>query len=543
MLIRLYSGCRLSQNYDEIFYPKKISNVNVFEAYLATLQYVDIDLDYAYLTRQGVLSFEWDAWADGNVSKYNYMRVSDDELTSYAFITSVNYINGLATVNYAIDIWHTYAPSMTLGDSIMTATRFPRATAPRALPLSYTTNSGPTEIISNTSGKVGAIVQYQTVELAQQGTVSPRKVHTGLFTWNTWDVALTYTEEYLGTFEEVAEMCLQLVAQSSVYEAVDKETYPQWWDFTASNYEIKAIWILPEEWLLLVKQYIAANSIAALEILKDKNTPPPHYKLFPLDEATFAHAYTIPANDKIIGFGTHTNAVPISYNGIAHGATVRLVFSPSEFNIELGIDGGRNTITSEYEFDIPIAAASAAETQQAEIARRLRNQQSTAQLWQTSFSIAGSIASVATAGATGALGAAQVIATIGSVGSGLMNIAAITANKEANNAKIYASNAGTRCRSSCALNSVRGICELRMLAANQADVDAAIAAEGYIVYYGTSALYPDATAPADATLTTREYDILKYSFTRVYGGFPEDIKEALKNILLSGARIWYKIPA
>lgn len=543
MLIRLYSGCRLSQNYDEVFYPKKISNVNVFEAYLATLQHVDIDLDYAYLTRQGVLSFEWDAWADGNVSKYNYMRVSDDDLTSYAFITSVNYINGLATVNYAIDVWHTYAPDMTLGDSIMTATRFPRGNAPFALPLAYTSNKYPTESASNTSGDVSVFIQYQLYNLDQSGVVTYREVFTGLLTWQeTPSAGWDNPYDYKASYETVVKQLLKFVAYSSGGHAFDHDAGQT----VGDRYEIKSAWIIPAEWGDAVKAFIDDHTVQN-EYIIPGNSAVAWFRIWNFSDLQLTKTYTINANPLTVGVGTHTNIIPLTYNGVAHNVKVILSTSPTDLSIELEVDAGRNTITSDFELDIPIAAASAAETQQAEIARRLKEQQADAQLWQTSFQIIAGVgqiavgaAAVASGGAAG-LGVSQIVSGVGAVGAGIMNIDQITAQHNANNAKVYVSNAGTRCTRSPALNGPRGICTLTLDASNGAEVDAAIAQSGYTVYYGTSSLLPD-NVP-DATLTTRGYDILKYSFARVYGGFPEDVKEALKNILLSGARVWYKIPA
>lgn len=548
MLIRLYSGCRLSQNYDEIFYPKKISNVNVFEAYLATLQYVDIDLDYAYLTRQGVLSFEWDAWADGNVSKYNYMRVSDDELTSYAFITSVNYINGLATVNYAIDIWHTYAPSMTLGDSIMTATRFPRATAPRALPVGYTTNSAPREGFSNLTFKVGAIIQMQYYKLVQQGSgeVSERHIINALLEkYDANDPVM------IDDYNTVSDWVLQAVATQSHGGIHEYSTAPTF------SFEVKAAWILPEEWITELKNRIDAAQESKWWIMRfgdydpSTPTPPPEhiFDMYQMTDITAAIGYDIAADPEMIGIGTHTNATPITYNGLDRHVNVTIRATTNDFNVDLEIDGGRNSIEGDFEFDIPIAAASAAETQQAIISRRLKEQQSDARLWQTSFQILASIGQIAVgAGATltgagAGLGISQVVSGIGGIGSGIMSAIQAGTERDALNARAFVTNAGTKCTKSPAQNAPRGLCKLYLTPSNTTEAAAAINSNGYTVYYNTNLILPDATAPADATLTTREYDILKYSFARVYGGFPEDVKEALKNILLSGARIWYKIPA
>lgn len=543
MVLRLYKGCRLSQSYDEVFYPRKINNVDIHAAYLATLQSVDIELGEVYLTRDGMLSFDWDFWALGNIENYNYMRLSDENLTSYAFINSSTYINGLATVRYSVDVWATYAPGMTLGSSLMTATRFPRENAPFALPLAYTSNKYPTESVSNTSGDVSVFIQYQLYNLDQSGVVTYREVFTGLLTWNEtpsagWDGPF----DYKGNYETAVKQLLKFVAYSSGGAAFDHDAGQT----VGDRYEIKSAWIIPAEWGDEVKAFIDDNTVQNEYILLGGSAVV-SFRIWNFSDMQIAKTYTINANPLTIGVGTHTNIIPLIYNGTAHNIRVILSTSPTDLSIELEVDAGRNTITSDFELDIPIAAASAAETQQAEIARRLKEQQADAQLWQTSFQmiagvgqIAVGAAAVASGGAAG-LGISQIVSGVGAVGAGIMNINQITAQHNANNAKVYTSNAGTRCTRSPALNSPRGICTLTLEASNGAEVNTAIAQSGYTVYYNTTDLLPDAAD--DATLTQRVYDVLKYSFVRIYGGFTEEIREMLKTILLDGARVWYAVPS
>lgn len=530
MDLRLYKNCRLSSNYDEIIYPYTLNNVDVHAAYLATLDYVDVELDEVYLTREGTLSFAWDDFGIGAVSKYNYLRISDDNMTLYAFITSSVYINGLATINYSTDIWSTYARYMLLGDSIMTATRFPRSDAPRSLPLAYVSNRWPGEIKSNTSGNVGAIVQYQYYTLNQDGELSYRNVSTALIAKNDLSV--------VGTYKSMVDYLLSIVANSSVRQ-INKSG-------TNYHYEIGAAWILPAEWITEIKAEIDAAHITPSSIYIAADI---YNYLYDMDDITAGAEYVIAADPTIIGAGTHTNATPIIYNGLQHTVIIDIHATPTDFTVDMEIDGGRSSITSDFELDIPIAAASAAETQQAKISRRLKEQQADARLWQTGFSIAGSVGQIASGAASMATGAgagfgvSQIVQGVGSLGSGIMAINQINAERDALNAKIYATNSGTRCTKSPALNATRGFCQMQILPANAAEMAAAIKAQGYTVYYETSSLTPDATAPSVVTLTTRRFDVLKYSFVRVIGGFTEEIKEALKAIMLNGARIWYVTPA
>ena len=523
MVLRLYKGCRLSQNYDEVFYPHKISDVNIHAAYLATLEYVDIELDALYLTREGLLSFDWDTWANGNVDKYNYMRVSNDDLTSFAFITSATYINGIATVRYSVDVWHTYAPDMTLGNSLMTSTRFPKTSAPCALPLLPITNLEPTELFTNTSEKVGMIVQYQYFMLNAAGEQSFRQISTALVVWSA-DYSQTFSPQYKNDFETVAHTAVALSAASSTAQ-IDLHTgLPTWLGIT-HNFEIKTCWIIPEEWLDLIYNGVSLT-VTPNEIKTARPDNELIFKFYDIAGLTFTKSYTIVAYPFTIGFGTHTNSTPISYNGLDRTASVLISASPADFTIELELDGGRSTIEGDFEFDIPIAAAGAAETQQAKISREIRNQQAASQLWTSAFSIAGSVGMMATgigslAVAPG-LAAGQIAQGVGGVGGGISGLVQAIQTIKTNNSAIYSTNTGTRCTNSPALNAPRGLCTLIITPSNANEITAAINEQGYDVMYSTKALLPD-NAP-DETLTTRGYDVLKYSFVRIYGGFPESKK-------------------
>lgn len=536
MLLRLYKGCRLSQSYDEVFYPRKINDVDVHAAYLTTLQSVDVELGEVYLTRDGMLSFEWDFWALGNIENYNYMRLSDENLTSYAFINSSTYINGLATVRYSMDVWATFAPGMTLGDSLMTATRFPRSDRPCELPLKPISNLTPLEIVTNSTGRVGIVVAYQYYSLTQQGQQSQRQINTAILADYNGDALI-------GNFDDVAQEAVYLTAISSTSTFQYKETPPSFITLP-TYYEIKTCWILPEEWINLIWNSVSSDTPNTIK----SGDPLPGvtlFQLFDIAGLNLLKSYNIPANQYLIGFGPHTNALPISYNGLSRSAGIVLSASRADFTIELELDGGRATITDAYEFDIPIAAASAAETQQAKIARQIRNQQSAAQLWQSAFSVAGSVGLMATGvgslSAAPGLAAGQIAQGFGGIGGGISGLIRTIQDIATNNAALYSTNTGTRCTQSPALNSPRGLSMLILQPSNSHAMDAAISEQGYSVFYSTTALLPDAAD--DATLTQRGYDILKYSFVRIYGGFAEEVREMLKAILLDGARVWYTVPA
>lgn len=536
MVLRLYKGCRLSKSYDEVFYPRKVNNVDVHAAYLATLQNADVDLGEVYLTRDGMLSFDWDFWALGNIENYNYMRLTDDNLTSYAFIDSSTYINGLATVRYSMDVWATFAPGMTLGNSLMTATRFPRSDRPCALPLAPITNEAPTELITNSSGNVGIVVEYQFYRLTEQGEQSERQIGTAL--------AVAADGTMTGLFGDISRAAVQLVALQSTARFVYDHSMPPFLNIP-DYYDIKRLYILPEEWISLLWRAVSENT--PNEIRTRTGVAPGDLiaEFYDIDGLSLTKTYTIPANQFIIGFGPHTNAIPVNYNGLAREATLRISASPADLAIELELDGGRSTITDAYEFDVPIAAASAAETQQAKIARQLRNQQAASQLWQSAFSIAGSVGLMATgvgslAVAPG-LAAGQIAQGVGGVGGGISGLIRTVQDLNTNNAALYATNTGTRCTQSPALNSPRGLSMLIITPSNGHALAAAINEQGYSVFYSTTDILPDAAD--DATLKQRGYDILKYSFVRIYGGFTEEVREMLKSILLDGARVWYTVPA
>ena len=122
--IILYSGCMLTDNYQNVFSYKKNSSgsyiYSPFEYYLDSLYHKTFDIDTIYQEDNSVLNFKLDSTSYGtggnslSIYSFNYMEIqsigenNEILLKRYAFINSIKIGNDIAQISYKIDVWHTY---------------------------------------------------------------------------------------------------------------------------------------------------------------------------------------------------------------------------------------------------------------------------------------------------------------------------------------------------------------------------------------------------------------------------------------------------
>lgn len=547
MTIKLYKGYAFSSDYSEVMDCRAsgTGDTSPHAAYLATLTSATIELDTVYLTFSGTINLDWESLALGDVRQYNYMALINDDLTCYAFIRDVNYINGIAVVTYDLDIWSTYSPRMALRNSMRAATRYPTASRPYALPAEYFTNTPPTfaPFVSPTVRRVAAIAVYQYYRLSTDTSQQvARDSKTAMLSIQHEDGSQTFFH----TYDYWQRYATQLVAQSSVKPIATpfgSSTYTYY-------YEISSVYLIPEDLatVALVGTMATVSLDAAGTIYAQTigfNT------LESTDAINIIKSYAIPADPQTIGVGVRSNIVPISFNGKPRTLTVSYGVSDSLFNMFFEIDGAIYNAEDNFRLELPYTPASAAETQQARIARQLEEANAAASYWRSAFQLAGSVgqtvgglASVATGAAGNAAGVvagtSAIVAGIGNIGASIESFRQTTRQLEANGAarRIWAG--GAVCESTAQANSTLGLGLLMITPANPGEVSEAIAEGGYNVAVVTSSLDID---DADAeTKAARLYDVVRFSFVRISGELSESIKDQLRAILVNGFKMWYVTP-
>ena len=551
MTLRLYKGYAFSSDYSEVMDCRTTSGTggkSPHAAYLETLESAALVLDSVYLTYSGTINLDWDAQYFGDITQYNYMALINDDLTLFAFIRDINYVNGIAVITYDLDIWSSYSPKMTLRQSMRAATRFPVSGRPYALPVDYVTNDTPnfTRLAGGDEGNVQAVVVYQFYKLStDKANVVLRDGRVALMKYGTGTDEASYTAA--GSYKTMSTLASQLVAQSGVKNisvskvTIDDDTF----------YEISSVYLLPASFDLSLATTGTAES-RVTSVPYDYTTGDPEYNVafYTLNTDALgvyvAASYAVPADAAIIGVGVPSNIIPIPFDGMEHQFFINYKAGKYTFNLYFEIDGAIYNAEDNFELQLPFTAASAAETQQARIARQLEESQLTSKYWEIGLQAAAGALQVGTGaaaiatGAGAAGGVAGVLSGVSAISSAAANLRSTIETTTANAMPRRLWAGGTQCQSTAQYNSTMGVGYMSILPANTNEVQEAIAEGGYNVAVVTASLdIDDATA---ATKAERQYDVVRFSFARISGQLSETIKDQLRAILVSGFKLWYTTP-
>ena len=551
MTIRLYKGYAFSSDYSEVMDCRTTSGTggkSPHAAYLETLISTALELDSVYLTFTGTINLDWDAQYFGEIKQYNYMALINDDLTVYAFIRDVDYVNGIAVITYDLDIWSSYSPKMTLRPSMRAATRFPVSGRPYALPADYVTNDTPvfTRLAGGDEGNVQAVVVYQFYKLStDKANVVLRDGRVALMKYGTGTDESAYTAA--GSYKKISTLASQLVAQSGVKNisvskvTIDDDTF----------YEISSVYLLPASFdLSLATPGTAESRVTSVPYDAPAGDPEYNVAFYTLNTDALgvyvAASYAVPADAAILGVGVPSNIIPIPFDGLEHQFYVNYKAGKYTFNLYFEIDGALYNAEDNFELQLPFTAASAAETQQARIARQLEESQLTSKYWEIGLQAAAGALQVGTGaaaiatGAGAAGGVAGVLSGVSAISSAAANLRSTIETTTANAMPRRLWAGGTQCQSTAQYNSTMGVGYMSILPANTNEVQEAIAEGGYNVAVVTASLdIDDATA---ATKAERLYDVVRFSFARISGQLSETIKDQLRAILISGFKLWYTTP-
>lgn len=551
MTLRLYKGYAFSSDYSEVMDCRTTSGTggkSPHAAYLETLESTALVLDSVYLTFSGTINLDWDAQYFGDITQYNYMALINNDLTLFAFIRDRDYVNGIAVITYDLDIWSSYSPKMTLRQSMRAATRFPVSGRPYALPVDYVTNDTPnfTRLAGGDEGNVQAVVVYQFYKLStDKANVVLRDGRVALMKYGTGTDEASYTAS--GSYKKISTLASQLVAQSGVKNiSVSKVTMDD-----DTFYEISSVYLLPASFdLSLATPGTAESRVASVPYDAPAGDPEYNVAFYTLNTDALgvyvAASYAVPADAAILGVGVPSNIIPIPFDGLEHQFFINYKAGKYTFNLYFEIDGAIYNAEDNFELQLPFTAASAAETQQARIARQLEESQLTSKYWEIGLQAAAGALQVGTGaaaiatGAGAAGGVAGVLSGVSAISSAAATLRSTIETTTANAMPRRLWAGGTQCQSTAQYNSTMGVGYMSIDPANTNEVQEAIAEGGYNVAVVTASLdIDDATA---ATKAERQYDVVRFSFARISGRLSETIKDQLRAILISGFKLWYTTP-
>lgn len=541
MLITLYKNCILTDSYSEVFdvFHKDTNGKTPLERYLATLEHKDIIAGDVYVTGSGKISFMLTA-DDGDFYQYNYMRVVNENngFARYCFIDMITCVNNVAVVSYIEDVWSNYASTMHMRKSLLTRSRildYGFWKVPfYALGMDYEGNNQITfkKVFEQTENyaEVAVVMQVQLYKLTEQGKVNERVIYEFVL-----QTQIQHQSSFLTYFpvRSADEMVLKILQKSSGNKVT--------WNGTEWNYEIYNITYIPKTFNVPfetgagIQVATEGNLTVYLNILVDSAAG--------INEINYTNNVTLPANFKQFKIGTLLNAFDIVQNGTPLEIKVGYFASKYSFTLVLSFQNQVYDITSDFTIELPVTVQTADVTQQQATAREVAQLNAKLGIASGAMQIAGGVADVAL-GATQAnissswgkqlKGAGQITSGLMSVGGGIMNIISSRKKLEVSNRAMFVSNKGTKVLSNASLISTYGIVLFEIQPDNEVEVKANIDNGGYVCNEIVDDILQSITTGA-----TNKYNVMSFEYVNIFGKFPQQIANTLREILYGGFKIWY----
>lgn len=524
MIVTLYKNCIVNNNYNEVFdvVPRTIGttqNTTVFEQYLATLEKRNVVIENAYITNNGFINLPLNT---PDIYEFNYIKFDDGVNVRYCFIDDVVMRNEVAIVYYSEDVWHNYAGTMHIRNSLLKHSRllvYDKVIQFYNIPYQYLGNNYLSITnLDNLDGTYSILFELQLYNLTEAGKENSRFCYIALLDDTALDIrgvrrALQSLQTGAGTIKN------------------DNEQY----------YEIGNVYIIPSiygvknkfDWLL------ASVTIGDLQYKYDVLNP----TAVNIGKPVVLNSYSISNNFKNIAIGTYTSQFDIETNGTQLDVKLYAIADVFSFHFYIGVQNKQIDITEQFTSLIPFNSINGSETAQRQLARNVKN-------INGALSLAGAI----TASATGVLdyqkasalperGAKQkarkqarltsarsnIIGGIETTGNALIDL-------YANNAPVYQSNIGNFAESNGIINAINGICLFTLNPDNEAQVTAMIDNLGY----ETNEIVGDVVQSIDYSFAhSNKFNVMQFGFINLYGNFTQSIAEALKTIMTNGVKIWY----
>lgn len=145
MTITLYKDVELRNDYSLVFDNDASfwggRDNTPFYRYLQLKSGITVDVPNIYFANSGNITIDW-SYFNSYPTGITYMEIFTETAPNrkYFFVDSYDYNNGMITLYYTMDVWHTYSPSMRLYNGVINRARYGIDGRRHALPMEYTTN-------------------------------------------------------------------------------------------------------------------------------------------------------------------------------------------------------------------------------------------------------------------------------------------------------------------------------------------------------------------------------------------------------------------
>lgn len=430
--ITIYEGCRLNNNYNEVF-----NNKSDLNTYLNTLTkkviYTSTE-DDLYFTNNGSISIDNETNNTLGLlrhgDRYNYMKIERTlDGSRYAFIDSITIVDGVCVLNYTEDIWTNYglmmnAISFKVKNSILAQADYLSpsdeyastdiASLPKQLPVPYEALANPSFYFSPTElqyddGKevlCYVLITASVYKSAQQGEYSARFINNYLLAYTesaTGGVtpANTYKTYTWRINNDTLNVINDLVTLASV-TSITYQTQPSF------KYEILDVKLIPktigDDWFYQItesgtglypdfkisgQQYdvdttqqtavfdtdYTFNNIChqfSMRYVDAGGNVKYTYNGFePTDDIICSKTIRFSDSDKITGLGNYSRFIPLVWNGLDIDYNVQLNVNANGNSITLCVDNQLYDVSNDFRYSVPFEIQTATAMQQARISRAI----------------------------------------------------------------------------------------------------------------------------------------------------------------------------
>lgn len=555
MKITLYKNCIFTRSYSEVC-DCRIKDTNgktARDRYLEGLTKEVFEIDSVYSTNSGTINvpIKFPNSTD-SVYDFNYLKIEFESITRYCFIDDIQFMNYIAVIYYSEDIWHSYSGVMKLRKGFLQNSTFTAygtkylqdfnipAIHDSLKPLIIT----PFENVTS----YWLIAQAQKANLSTSGSVTQRTVRT---------VAIKTGSTFNASWWATQQSAMQLITQQAIAQ-------------NNLTCEFGNITIVPS--------YMMSATLVSDDKFWTFTTGGVTYEAHEIGEtSSITEIYTkvLEYNENRKNIGTYATdyeyrtAFWLPNDNTGRKISIGIFNTYTDFKILLTYQGQVIDVTSSFVFDMPFSSITGAEAQQAKISREMQTINGAVQIVAGAVDIGASIASFGID--TGVAQTTQYMAThtmkgkprkrytaknkvmlaqgqaqeaqagvdlAGGIGGGIQSmVKGVTGIVEAN-ASVHQSNTGTFAIGVNSLNCKYGIVEKIFDDAKTDYVENIIRNVGYSV----NAFVSDEVFATNGMISITGYragNTIKFGWVNIYGDFPQSVCETLKDILISGTKIWY----
>lgn len=428
--ITIYEGCRLNNNYNEVF-----NNKSDLDAYLNTLTkkviYTSTE-DDLYFTNNGSISIDNETNNTLGLlrhgDRYNYMKMERTlDGTRYAFIDSITIVDGVCVLNYTEDVWSSYglmlnAISFKVKNSILAQADYLNpsddysatdiASFPKQLPVKYEALGNPSFYYSPAElqyddGKevlCYVLITASVYQSASQGEYSARFINNYLLAYTesaTGGVtpANTYKTYTWRINNDTLNVINDLVTLASV-TSITYQTQPSF------KYEILDVKLIPktigDDWFYNIaeispglypdfkiqgQQYDVDTSQQTAVFDTDYtfnnichqfsmryvdaggNVKYTYNGFEPTEDIICTKTIRFSDNDKITGLGNYSRFIPLIWNGLDIDYDIQLNVNANGNSITLKVDNQFYDVSDDFRYSVPFEIQTAEVSQQQRMAR------------------------------------------------------------------------------------------------------------------------------------------------------------------------------